>query len=111
MRYWRGIPFAEPPVGNLRWRAPQRPQKWSGVRNTTDFGNDCKQLGPAWISLNKTAVKNSSEDCVSARRWQRMCTWFPATAHFQYAKPVQRKFSPNFRGGAVIIARVLCSCT
>jgi para-nitrobenzyl esterase len=35
---YRGIPFAAPPVGELRWRAPQPLAKWEGVRQTTKFG-------------------------------------------------------------------------
>jgi para-nitrobenzyl esterase len=41
---WKGIPFAAPPVGDLRWRAPQPPAPWSGVREATAYGNDCMQL-------------------------------------------------------------------
>ena len=35
---YRGIPFAAPPVGDLRWRAPQPAAKWEGIRQTTTFG-------------------------------------------------------------------------
>jgi hypothetical protein len=36
---FKGIPFADPPVGDLRWHAPQPPQAWSGVRDATQgFG-------------------------------------------------------------------------
>ena len=35
---YRGIPFAAPPVGDLRWRAPQPAAKWEGVRQATKFG-------------------------------------------------------------------------
>lgn len=40
---WKGIPFAAPPVGALRWRAPQPPAKWSGVRPATEYSHDCMQ--------------------------------------------------------------------
>ncbi len=42
-RAFRGIPFAAPPVGNLRWRPPAAPAFWQGLRNTTAFGNECPQ--------------------------------------------------------------------
>lgn len=38
-----GIPFAAPPVGDLRWRAPQPPAKWEGVRKAEKFGTSCMQ--------------------------------------------------------------------
>src|SRR6202007_1121317 len=34
---WKGIPFAAPPVGALRWRAPQPAPKWSGIKPATDY--------------------------------------------------------------------------
>ncbi len=35
---WKGIPFAQPPLGSLRFRAPQPPEAWTGVREATQFG-------------------------------------------------------------------------
>jgi para-nitrobenzyl esterase len=40
---YKGLPFAAPPVGDLRWRAPQPPAKWSAVRPATAFGSTCAQ--------------------------------------------------------------------
>ncbi len=54
---YRGIPFAAPPVGNLRWRAPQPAAKWEGVRQTTKFG-------PASVQGGK-----GSEDCLYLNVW------------------------------------------
>ena len=42
---YRGIPFAAPPVGDLRWRAPQPAAKWNGVRKADKFGPQCVQGG------------------------------------------------------------------
>ncbi|MEV0710132.1 carboxylesterase/lipase family protein [Nocardia aurea] len=39
-----GVPYAAPPVGDLRWRAPRAPQKWEGVRDALDFGDSCTQF-------------------------------------------------------------------
>src|SRR3954453_16680289 len=44
---WLGIPYAAPPVGALRWKAPQPAASWSGVRDATHFGNRCVQ-GSGW---------------------------------------------------------------
>ena len=52
-RLFQGIPFAKPPVGELRWRSPQRPDSWAGVRDATQQGNRCAQLPPG-----------GSEDCL-----------------------------------------------
>src|SRR3974377_1908769 len=40
---YKGIPFAAPPVGDLRWRAPQAPAHWDGVRSGAEFGSICMQ--------------------------------------------------------------------
>ena len=42
---WKGVPYARPPVGELRWRAPVDPDKWNNVRSTKAFGNACAQYG------------------------------------------------------------------
>jgi len=43
LRAFRGIPFAAPPVGNLRWSPPAAPASWQGVRSAVSFGNRCPQ--------------------------------------------------------------------
>src|ERR1700682_5349583 len=40
---FKGIPFAAPPVGELRWREPQPVARWEGVRKATEFGARCMQ--------------------------------------------------------------------
>jgi para-nitrobenzyl esterase len=52
-----GISYAEPPVGQLRWRPPQPRARWSGVRDATAFGRHCPQPGPA-------PDPRASEDCL-----------------------------------------------
>ncbi len=69
---FKGIPFAAPPVGNLRWRPPQPPVRWDGVRKADRFGASCVQkevaeLGPyTEESLTQGAV---SEDCLFINVW------------------------------------------
>jgi len=58
---FRGIPFAAPPVGNFRWRAPQPVEKWDSVRLTTKFAHSPMQAG------NPAAGK--SEDCLYLNIW------------------------------------------
>jgi para-nitrobenzyl esterase len=55
---WRAIPFAAPPVGQLRWRPPEPPEAWTGVRLSTDFAPQCLQLGDTATSTE------GSEDCL-----------------------------------------------
>ncbi len=43
VREFLGIPYAAPPVGELRWKAPEPPARWKGVRDATSFGAHCAQ--------------------------------------------------------------------
>ena len=45
VRAFKGIPFAAPPVGDLRWRAPQPAAHWDGVRKAEQFGPNCAAGG------------------------------------------------------------------
>ena len=61
-RAFLGLPFAAPPVGELRWKAPQPPAHWSGVRDATHFAARCAQW-PIWADyLFQDA--GPSEDCL-----------------------------------------------
>jgi len=58
-----GIPYAEPPVGPLRWRAPVPKKAWAGVRDANAFGTSCAQprLGGDW---NRHDADTGQEDCL-----------------------------------------------
>jgi para-nitrobenzyl esterase len=68
VRSFKGIPFAQPPVGDLRWREPQPAKKWSGIRNADKFGPACMQrLSPNadyWLRGD-----GMSEDCLYVNVW------------------------------------------
>jgi para-nitrobenzyl esterase len=69
---FKGIPFAAPPVGDLRWRAPQPPAPWKGVRKAAEFGNSCVQNirteSKPWTYEFMTH-NEVSEDCLSLNVW------------------------------------------
>src|SRR5579863_3429935 len=51
VREFKGIPFAAPPVGDLRWQPPQPVKNWTGVRQATGFGPRCMQQ-PIYGDMN-----------------------------------------------------------
>ncbi|KAJ3575212.1 hypothetical protein NPX13_g4116 [Xylaria arbuscula] len=63
-RKFLGIPYASPPVGELRWRPPQPLQDWEGVRASDTYGPACIQPSTPKDSLYTTADTNFSEDCL-----------------------------------------------
>jgi para-nitrobenzyl esterase len=67
MRAFRGIPFAAPPVGDLRWREPQPVAHWDGVRDASDFGDRCQQSPfPPTTPIGKSGM---SENCLFLNVW------------------------------------------
>lgn len=64
---FRGLPYAAPPTGRLRFQAPRPPAPWSGVRSGLDMGPACPQLIDADITENNHAVM--AEDCLSLNIW------------------------------------------
>jgi carboxylesterase type B len=69
IRVWKGIPFAAPASGELRWRPPRPAAAWQGVRDATAFGPDCPQPPPppGGPSSSRSTVK--SEDCLNLNIW------------------------------------------
>lgn len=64
-RVFLGVPFARPPVGALRWRAPRPPEPWDGVRDATRIGSDCTQaIGKRAILGGGGGIVVGSEDCL-----------------------------------------------
>lgn len=60
---YRGIPYAAPPVGNLRWKAPQAPKSWQGVRRCTEFSKMAVQNPIAMMRFGG-AADDSTDDCL-----------------------------------------------
>ncbi|MHA2183889.1 MAG: carboxylesterase/lipase family protein [Promethearchaeota archaeon] len=60
---WKGIPYADPPIGPLRWKAPLDPSPWIGTRKTRKFGNSAAQFLPFMGAIG-------SEDCLYLNIWR-----------------------------------------
>jgi len=78
--YWEGIPYAKPPVGALRWKAPVAPDKWTTTLATKKFGNACIQngriYGPGSNNTYDATIGTTlntpvgSEDCLTLNIWR-----------------------------------------
>lgn len=70
---FKGIPFAAPPVGGLRWKAPQPVEPWEGVLQADNFRGVCPQLPYAedsfWARLQQYSQSELSEDCLYLNVW------------------------------------------
>jgi para-nitrobenzyl esterase len=120
---FKGIPFAAPPVGDLRWRPPQPAARWTGVRQAAEFGADCMQgrFGPPpAAAAGAPAARVPSEDCLFLNVWRPaaptvrrlpVMVWIygggfvggssasPSTSGVQFAKDGVILVSVNYRVG------------
>ncbi|HMQ20460.1 MAG TPA: carboxylesterase family protein, partial [Sphingopyxis sp.] len=69
LRVFKGIPYAVPPVGERRWRAPEPLPAWEGVREAAKFGAACVQPKPRGPSIYGWDLPAMSEDCLSLNIW------------------------------------------
>ena len=77
---WKGVPYAQPPVGPLRWQPPQEPQAWSAIRDTREFAAACSQYGRIYgpgannrydETIGTTLFQAvGSEDCLYLNIWR-----------------------------------------
>jgi len=70
---YKGIPYAAPPVGALRWKPPQPVRDWDGVRECTEFGSSCPHVpyppGSLWTGPEWDDPADQSEDCLYLNVW------------------------------------------
>lgn len=80
---WKGVPYAQPPVGALRWRAPRDPQPWSGVRAARAFAPACVQTqrlyGPGLNNRYDGTVGSTLGRTVGAEDCLYLNIWTPAS--------------------------------
>jgi para-nitrobenzyl esterase len=84
---FKGIPYAQPPVGDLRWREPMPAKSWSGVRDASEFGAPCAQTAVFPFGLSDI----SKEDCLYLNVWTNewpsrspkpVMVWMPGGGNF-----------------------------
>jgi para-nitrobenzyl esterase len=103
---FRGIPYAAPPVGDLRWRPPQPPKHWTGVRPATQLGHNCIQHQPYGDIDPFTA--GVSEDCLYLNVWTNSlpqsgsrlpppASRLPANPHAPLAIPASVRVRAQYR--------------
>jgi para-nitrobenzyl esterase len=68
--YFKGIPYALPPVGNLRWEPPEPVAPWKGVRNAVAYGHDCMQARIPAAFSSAVIRTTPSEDCLYLNVWR-----------------------------------------
>jgi para-nitrobenzyl esterase len=85
---FRGLPYAEPPVGDLRWQAPQPPATWSGVRVADTFADSCHQPRHSSSFVWRREDFSVSEDCLYLNVWAPeraeklpVMVWFHGGSH------------------------------
>ena len=66
---YRGIPFARPPVGALRFGAPEPAEKWAGVRDATRYGAAAHQANRPLAPILGMVLPEQSEDCLTLNVW------------------------------------------
>ena len=106
---FKGIPYAAPPVGALRWHAPMPAPKWDGVRDASAFGASCLS---AWKDDREPGLRRS-EDCLTTNVWtgagaaserRPVMVWLHGGG-FQFGTGASRQFegTPLARKGVVLV--------
>ena len=89
---FKGVPYAKPPLGPLRWQPPQPPDRWSGVRPAHAFGPRCIQPNRPPHAVGYFGPEAESEDCLTLN------VWTAATAPDE-----KRPVMVWFHGGAFLV--------
>ena len=109
---FKGIPYAQPPVGELRWVPPQPPESWDGVRSATEYAPHCAQIDPGilWFELD-----DFSEDCLTLNVWSPaveqnaklpVMVWIHGGGYSNGSGNIARLNSPAFAQQGVVLVTV-----
>jgi hypothetical protein len=98
-RAYLGIPYAEPPIGTLRWRPPQPPVSWNALYEAIEYGPACPQLPRAEGSLYGSLNEELDEDCLYLNVWSRGRSGREARGH---GVDSWWRFHPRLRRPAVL---------
>jgi para-nitrobenzyl esterase len=97
MRVFKGIPYATPPLGELRWRPPQPPRSWEGIHKAEAFGPECMQspnaMGGPFRDLRQKR-EPISEDCLYLN------IWTPASSPEKRLPVMVWIYGGGFKGGS-----------
>ena len=116
VRVFRGIPFAAPPVGAMRWKAPQPTAPWAGVRKGDEFGPRCMQA-PIYSDMIFRDKKDKpvSEDCLYLNVWtpaksdkenRAVMVWFYGGGFQAGSSSEPRYDGENFAKKGIIVVSV-----
>jgi para-nitrobenzyl esterase len=94
IKIYRGIPLAAPPVGNLRWRAPQPASPWRGVKAAVKFAPECMQVGLGDPRTRDSEAPPPSENCLYLN------VWTPDTSNSERLPVMVWIYPGGFRWGA-----------
>ena len=108
---FKGVPYAAPPVASLRWKPPQPPSKWKGVRSATEFGPPCPSIdgskvaqgrrvvgGGADVFIGVPLAPGSNEDCLHLNIWAPVDA--KGAAVMVWLQPLAGSSLPFFDGAA-----------
>ena len=109
---FKGIPYAAPPIGELRWRPPQPAASWSGLRQATDYGSFCAQPVSEVLGFKLGVI---SEDCLILNVWTPelqpaeklpVMVWIHGGGYSQGSGNVPRLNSPTLAKQGVVLVTI-----
>jgi para-nitrobenzyl esterase len=69
LHVFKGVPYAQPPVGQARWKPTQALPRWTGVKTALDFGPACPQPGVLYSNIYSSDISPFNEDCLTLNIW------------------------------------------